>query len=173
MLNLRAATEGDLPGLIELARRSWLSGFAETAPAAFVRDWLARDFEREWYPRFWREMTVAEDGGAVVGVVQPLRDEINGLWVEPAAHGRGIGTALLLHGEGAIAAAGYVRAWLSCSGFNLRACRFYRARGYREVGRAARERAGGVVEEMLTYERAFARTPDADRTCYGSVSRPH
>lgn len=44
MVHLRPAAEGDLPALIALARRSWLGAFAD-APAAFVRDWLARDFE--------------------------------------------------------------------------------------------------------------------------------
>ena len=163
MMTLRPAYEGDVPGLIELARRSWLSGFAASAPAEFVRGWLARDFEREWYPRHWRSMTVAEVGGVVLGVVQPMRDEINGLWVDPAAQGRGVGTALLRHGEGAIAAAGYGRAWLSCSGFNPKAQRFYLARGYREAGRETMERAGGVLEVMLTYDRQF-RQPFRRRT---------
>ena len=43
MTILRPAREDDLPALIELARRSWLSAFADPAPAEFVREWLARD----------------------------------------------------------------------------------------------------------------------------------
>jgi [ribosomal protein S18]-alanine N-acetyltransferase len=158
-MTLRPACETDLPVLIELARRSWLSAFVGSAPAEFVREWLARDFEREWYPKHWRRMTVAEAGGVVLGLVQPVDDEINGLWVDPAAQGRGVGTALLLHGEAEIASAGYGRAWLSCSGFNLKAQRFYLARGYRQVGAETKERAGGVREEMLIYERRLPRTP--------------
>ena len=50
MTTLRPAREADVPALVELARRSWLSAFAATAPAAFVRDRLARDVERDWYP---------------------------------------------------------------------------------------------------------------------------
>jgi [ribosomal protein S18]-alanine N-acetyltransferase len=153
MLTLRPARESDVAALIELARRSWHSGFAESAPTAFVQAWRAREFEREWYPKYWPSMTVAEAGGLVVGVVQPMKDEINGLWVDPVAQGRGVGTALLRHGEAEIAAAGYGRAWLSCSGFNLKARRFYVARGYREAGHQLKERAGGVVEEMWIYER--------------------
>jgi ribosomal protein S18 acetylase RimI-like enzyme len=161
MTTLRPACESDVPGLIELARRSWLSGFAGSAPAAFVREWLAREFERGWYPRYWPDMTVAEAGGVVLGVVQPMKDEINGLWVDPAAQGRGVGTTLLRHGEEVIAAAGYGRAWLSCSGFNPTAQRFYLKRGYREVGRESKERAGGVVEELLSYERPLSRPQQA------------
>jgi ribosomal protein S18 acetylase RimI-like enzyme len=98
-------------------------------------------------------MTVAEADGVLLGVVQPMKDEVNGLWVDPAAQGRGVGTALLRHGELEIAAAGYDRAWLSCSGFNPKARRFYVARGYREVGCETKERTGGVVEEMWVYDR--------------------
>jgi ribosomal protein S18 acetylase RimI-like enzyme len=98
-------------------------------------------------------MTVAECDGALLGVVQPMGDEVNGLWVEPAAQGRGIGTTLLQHAERRIAAAGHARVWLTCSGFNPAAVRFYIARGYNEVSRVAKDRGQGVVEELLTFER--------------------
>jgi ribosomal protein S18 acetylase RimI-like enzyme len=154
---LRPAREADLPGLIALARRSWAGGFADSAPAELVREWLARDFEAGWYPRYWPDMTVAEADGVLLGLVQPMKDEINGLWVDPAAQGRGVGTALLSHGEGRIAAAGYGRVWLSCSGFNPKAVRFYTARGYRRFRVEAKERAGGVVEEMFYFDRRLPR----------------
>jgi [ribosomal protein S18]-alanine N-acetyltransferase len=159
MLSVRPTCESDLPVMIELARRSWLSAYADSAPAEFVREWLARDFEREWYAKYWRSMTVAIVEGVVLGLVQPMKDEINGLWVDPAAQGRGIGTALLVFGEAEIASAGYERAWLSCSGFNQKAKRFYLARGYRQVGSETKERAGGIREEMLVYERRVLPTP--------------
>src|SRR5262249_1700300 len=130
-MNLRPACEGDLLALIELARRACLSAFADSAPPEVVREWRARDFEWGWYPKHWPSMTLAEADGVVLGVVQPMKDEINGLWVDPAAQRRGIGTALLLHGEAEIASAGYGRAWLSCSAFNPKAMRFYLARRYR------------------------------------------
>ncbi|VTR93866.1 gcn5 family acetyltransferase : GCN5-related N-acetyltransferase OS=Nocardioides sp. (strain BAA-499 / JS614) GN=Noca_2371 PE=4 SV=1: Acetyltransf_1 [Gemmata massiliana] len=157
MVNLRPARESDLPYLIALAQRSWLSAFKESAPDEFVREWLARDFENEWYPKYWPEMTVAEIDGVVVGLVQPTKDEINGLWVDPAAQAQGVGTALLYHGEREIASAGYDRAWLSCSGFNPNARRFYLARGYRHVRSEAKPRAGGVIEEMCYYEFVLPR----------------
>ncbi|HJZ92636.1 MAG TPA: GNAT family N-acetyltransferase [Gemmataceae bacterium] len=153
---LRAAHESDLPVLIDLARRSWLSAFADSAPAEFVREWLDRDFERDWYPKHWPSMTVAEAGGVILGLVQPMNDEINGLWVDPVAQGRGVGTVLLAQGEAEIAAAGYGRAWLSCSGFNPKALRFYAARGYRPVKVETKFRASGIREEMWTCERQLA-----------------
>lgn len=155
MLTIRPAAEADVPALVALARRSWLAAFA-TAPAAFVQDRLAREFERDWYPRYWPDMAVAEIGGVVLGVVQPAGDEVNGLWVEPAARGRGVGTALLHHAERGIAAAGHGRVWLTCSGFNPGGVRFYLARGYAEVGRELKDRGGGVVEPILVFERRLA-----------------
>ncbi len=154
MTTIRAASEADLPRLIELARRSWLSGFTD-APPRFITDWMARNFEQGWYARYWPDMFVAEEDGVLLGVVQPMVDEVNGLWVDPPAQGRGVGTLLLRHAESLIATALHRRAWLTCSGFNPRGCRFYLARGYEEVGRESKDRAGGVVEEMITYERRF------------------
>jgi GNAT superfamily N-acetyltransferase len=104
-------------------------------------------------------MTVAEDGGVLLGLVQPEDDEVNGLWVVPEAQGRGVGTALLRHAEQQIIAAGHRRAWLTCSAFNPGAARFYVARGYREVGRATKDRGGGIVEVLLTFERWLTQTP--------------
>ena len=157
-MHLRPARESDLPALIELAKRSWRSGFAESAPAAFVQEWLARDFERDWYPKHWPSMTVAETDGVVLGVVQPMADEINGLWVDPAAQGRGVGSALLAHAEEQIMAAGFDRSWLSCSGFNLKGQRFYLSRGYTLFRSETKRRGSGVVEEMLYYERRLPRS---------------
>lgn len=161
MVNIRAEQEGDVPGLIELAKRSWLSGFTD-APAGFVSDWVDRGFERTWYPRYWPDMAVAATDGVVVGIVQPAGDEVNGLWVDPTAQGRGIGSDLLQHAEKVIAAAGHGRAWLTCSGFNPRGCRFYLTRGYREVGRETKTRSGGVVEEMRIFEKTLPPKMDDD-----------
>lgn len=157
MVTLRLAKEADVPALIDLARRSWLSGFAGTAPPDFVRDRLARNFEQDWYPRHWPAMTVAEDGRALLGVVQPESDEINGLWVAPEAQGRGVGTTLLRHAERQIVASGHKRAWLTCSGFNPCAARFYMSRGYLEIGRTRKNRGGELLEELLTFERRLAQ----------------
>src|SRR5262249_17261987 len=66
-------------------------------------------------------------------------------------------TAMLRHAERQMAAAGHGRAWLTCSGFNPGAVRFYLARGYREVSRGTKDWGGGVMEELLTFERRLSR----------------
>src|SRR5262249_61893566 len=80
----------------------------------------------------------------------------------PGGPGPGVGTALLRHAERQMAAAGHGRAWLTCSGFNPGAVRFYLARGYREVGRGTKDRGGGVVEELLTFERRLSQAEQAE-----------
>jgi ribosomal-protein-alanine N-acetyltransferase len=152
MIELRKAREDDVPALVALAKRSWRVAFAD-APASFVAAREGRDFEGPWYARHWNAMTVAEETGVVVGLVQPELDEVNGLWVDPTAHRRGVGTLLLRAAEREIAAAGHGRAWLTCSGFNRQALGFYAARGYRETGSEPLARADGLVERLFTLER--------------------
>jgi ribosomal protein S18 acetylase RimI-like enzyme len=152
---LRPATAADVPALVDIARRSWLSAFADLAPPAFVARWRARDFEGSWYPRHWPAMTVAVVAGAPVGVMQLADAEVNGLWVAPEAQGRGVGSTLLRDAERRIAAAGHERAWLTCSGFNERAFRFYLARGYVEVRRDAKVLEPGLVDDVHVMERAL------------------
>lgn len=161
MVTIRPASEGDLPGLIDLAKRSWLSGFTE-APATFISDWVAKDFERDWYGRYWPEMFVAETDDTLLGVVQPMDDEVNGLWVDPPAQGRGVGTLLLRHAERLIAVSGLSKSWLTCSGYNPRGCRFYLSRGYLETGRQTKERVGGVMEVIHSFEHQFPATSQAE-----------
>jgi [ribosomal protein S18]-alanine N-acetyltransferase len=157
MIELRKAREDDVPALVALAKRSWRFAFA-SAPAAFVAAREGRDFEGPWYARYWSAMMVAEERGHVLGLVQPEIDEVNGLWVDPSAHRRGVGTLLLRAAEREIAAAGHRRAWLTCSGFNAQALDFYAARGYRETGRAPLARPDRLVEMLFTLERQI----DAD-----------
>jgi hypothetical protein len=67
--------------MIEIARRSWLSAFAQTAPFALIQYWVKNDRESSWYPAYWQSMSVAEIDGELLGLVQPKLEEINGIWV--------------------------------------------------------------------------------------------
>ncbi len=155
-LTLRPARETDVPRLIEIARRAWLAAFAQTAPFALITFWAGSDRTAKWYEREWRDMIVAEEDGVVIGLVQPKRDEINGLWVHPARHGAGAGSTLLRAGEDVIRAAGHSTAWLVCSAFNDLALRFYRARGYREVRRDPGHHECGIDYVDIRMERSLA-----------------
>ena len=154
---VRRATAEDCDALVELARRAWLSAFCAEAPLALIDEWQREGREAEWYPAYFHEIWLAESNATLLGLVQPRREEINGLWVHPNAQGQGVGTHLLGFAERQIAAAGYEKAWLTCSRFNPRAAAFYAARGYAEVRRYRECSAGGVVQEFLVLERALRR----------------
>lgn len=159
-LALRPAQQDDLEGMIETARRSWLSAFAQTAPFALIAWWARSDRTRSIYESGWREMHVVTEGGLVAGILHLKEDEINGLWIHPSRQGRGLGAALLREGEKMIRAAGHHHAWVTCSALNERALTFYRRNGYVETGRDRYLHASCVPLEDVRLERALA---DADR----------
>ena len=156
MALLRPARESDVQRLTEVARRSWLSAFAQTAPFSMIQQWVRNDREPEWHVRYWSDMLVAEVDGTVVGLVFTSQDEINGLWVIPSHQRHGHGTALLRAGEERIRAAGFARTWLTCSTFNPNAMEFYRAQGYAEANRIGEILPCGTREESIVFERFFA-----------------
>lgn len=156
-VTLRPATAADIDPLVAIARRSWLSAFAAHAPAALVEWWRAADREPAWYALYWPDMLVAEADGTLAGLVQPRADEVNGLWVDPAWQGRGLGRLLLGAAESRIAAQGHRRVWLTCSGFNQRAAGFYRTCGYEVEREESKEHPSGIVEPVLTFARAVPR----------------
>jgi len=153
--SLRPAAEKDVDELIELARRSWLSAFAQTAPWPVIESWVVADRTSAHYRKHWQDMLVLEEAGRILGLVQPLEAEINGLWVHPASQGTGAGTRLLHAGEDAIRAAGHGTAWLRCSALNPRALAFYAKRGYVEKRRVTSTHPTGLTYVDIRMERAL------------------
>ena len=152
-MTIRPATEADVPRMIEVFRRSFLSAFGFTAPFVLLQDWIRRHPEEESYPTQWAEMFVLEQDGEIAGLVQPTVDEVDGLWVHPHFHRRGIGTRLLQQGEQVIRERGFDRSWLTCSSFNPRALEFYRRRGYRTFESRWKRHECGIDEESFAMER--------------------
>jgi ribosomal protein S18 acetylase RimI-like enzyme len=159
--HVRRAREKDLDGLIELGRRSWLSAFAQTAPFPLIAWWIREDRVARLYEQHWRDMTVLEQDGAIIGLVQPMGSEINGLWVDPKYQGTGVGTLLLRSGEEIIERAGHKTAWLVCSAWNPKALEFYQRRRYIETGREHGTHACGVSYEAIRMERLLHEGVDA------------
>jgi [ribosomal protein S18]-alanine N-acetyltransferase len=152
-LIVRPATRADVPRLVEIARRAFLSAFKITAPFALLEQWQKNDREPAWYERDWPAMRVCERNGEVAGLVQPRDDEVNGLWVHPDHQGHGVGTMLLAEGEDEILRLGYDRSWLTCSSYNPRAVQFYEARGYVTARTISTVHPCGVTEPSFRMER--------------------
>ena len=154
-MTIRPATDADVPRMIEVARRSFLSAFGSTAPFPLIQQWARNDREAIAYPRDWGQMFVLERDGTVAGLVQPTLDEINGLWIHPDFQGQGVGSLLLAYGEDVIRHRGFARSWLTCSAFNRRALDFYRRRGYVAFRSRRTLHECGVDEESLEMERGL------------------
>jgi len=92
--------------------------------------------EVDWY-REHAIFLVAEHGGEVVGFT--CANHQNGLvwalFMDRGHEGRGLGRALLDAALAGLAAAGHRQAWLTTEA-GTRAERFYRAHGWRDMGRS-------------------------------------
>lgn len=149
----RRAVKADVPALIDLAQRSWLSGNCELAPIAAVRDWIKDDFERTRFPELWPRVTVAEHGTRILGLTSTDGREVADLWVHPSFQRRGIGSVLLQIAEEEIQLAGHRTARLCYTEYNVAASRFYRAHGYTEAGRSPESLPCGIVREVVVMEK--------------------
>ena len=81
-------------------------------------------------PALKRDMFVAKDGGNVLGTVSLDGDKVFTLFVNPSAHRRGIGGALMDHVEKLAKERGHHQIVLPAS---LTAHNFYLKRGYVDV----------------------------------------
>ena len=152
----RRAVESDIPALIDLAQRSWLSGNCELAPMEAVRHWMEEDHESRRYPEIWPKVTVAEHRSRILG---------SDLWVHPSFQRRGIGSLLLQVCEEEIRRAGHAVSRLRYTEYNVAAPLFYRARGYREVSRSPDRLPSGRTRDIIVMEKGLTapRTSPADR----------
>jgi GNAT superfamily N-acetyltransferase len=143
---IRPARPGDAAALGAMHAASWAETYAGLLPAALVAEmsdpvrraaaWAAMLAASRLPDGTW----VAEEAGKILGFVDacPSRDpalgtagEIAGLYLLKAAQGRGLATALLQAGFGALRAAGYRDAGAWAMVGNTPAERFYAARGAR------------------------------------------
>lgn len=95
------------------------------------------------------ETWVVEDEGAPVGFVAIIGEEIGGLFLDPASHGKGLGKALVDH---AIALKGPM--WLEVFEKNSTGRCFYDRYGFVETSRSVHDATGEVLLKV-----AFNKTP--------------
>lgn len=131
---IRAAVPDDFPRLLTL----WRAAVEATHAFLAADDVDAIEADVRTYLPQMRDLRVAEDASVtVVGFVAQDDGEVHMLFVDPAAHGRGFGSALL-----AAATAGFTRTTVDVNEQNPSGRRFYEARGYRQAGRSETDGEG-------------------------------
>jgi ribosomal protein S18 acetylase RimI-like enzyme len=160
-LELRAATEADIPRIAEIWEPAWRDGHLGGVPDELVRMRTPENFVQR-STAIQPHTTLAVADGTVVGFVAVRDDEIDQLFVDAAARGLGIADILLRAGEEQIAAAGHSDAWLAVVETNARARRFYERNGWSDGGEFSytTDAPGGTIEvPCRRYLKPLTATP--------------
>jgi ribosomal protein S18 acetylase RimI-like enzyme len=132
-LTLREATQADVPRLTELVEAAYGHYVDRMGgpPCPLLDDYaeVVRDFR----------VTVAEDGGEVVGLIAVGVDDegfvVNNVAVDPSRQGTGVGRALLEHAEAEARNAGFDSIYLYTHERMRENLELYRRIGYVEYDR--------------------------------------
>jgi ribosomal protein S18 acetylase RimI-like enzyme len=132
-LTLREATQADVPRLTELVEAAYGHYVDRMGgpPRPLLDDYaeVVRDFR----------VTVAEDGGEVVGLIALGVDDegfvVNNVAVDPSRQGTGVGRALLEHAEAEARNAGFASIYLYTHERMRENLELYRRIGYVEYDR--------------------------------------
>jgi GNAT superfamily N-acetyltransferase len=148
-MRIRNAEPRDRASLHDLLTRSWLENWAPHVSAASVERFRNEDPVAGYLSGYLSSMTVAEEGGRILGMMHLVGDRVAAVHVLADAQGRGVGAGLMEHAEGNGGRTLEVRA------FNARAIRFYEKRGWRAVRHYEDDEFGTPLEtiEMVLVER--------------------
>lgn len=164
---VRTAQPSDAAAMGALVVRAWQRAYRGLMPDEYLDGLTVADRTDLWRrvltgdPDPNRAVFVAEgDDGLVVGFVagggemeveDAVRGEVYALNVDPDRWGYGVGRALLAAACHHLRAVGYTSAVLWVHPDNARACRFYRASGWRTDGTERRHDALGVEVPLVRY----------------------
>jgi GNAT superfamily N-acetyltransferase len=129
---IRPATAADARALAELEVRAWRWAYVDFVAEEDMPT-VAERVER-WSGAEGEGAFVAEVEGRIMGVVQVVGDEVKALYVEPAAQGAGLGTALLDFACDRLRDAGHAEGVLWVFEPNGHARAFYERRGWAADG---------------------------------------
>ena len=151
-MRIRAAREGDLPGLIELYRETVHAVGAAHYSRQELAAWAPDDLGPEdWAPRLARNTAlVAEDGDALLGFAE-LSPEgaVEMLYVDKDHQGRGVATALLAALEARARDRGLARLTANASRI---ARPSFLARGFTLLAAQTVERRGVAIDKLVCLE---------------------
>jgi GNAT superfamily N-acetyltransferase len=148
-MRIRNTEPHDSASLHELLTDSWLENWAPHVSVASVERFRSEDPVAGYLLGYLSPMTVAEEGGRILGEMHLVGDRIAAVHVHADAQGRCVGARLMEHAE---ANGGRM---LKVRAFNARAIRFYEKRGWRAVRRYKDDKFGTKLEtiEMILRER--------------------
>jgi GNAT superfamily N-acetyltransferase len=130
---IRAATEADARAIAEIEARAWRWAYSDFIAPQDMRDPAARE-------AVWRDLIVTgevrvfDQDGTIAGYAAIDGDQLAALYVDPAAQGAGVGSALLADALERLRRAGHARAWLYVYAANAHGRAFYERRGWAAVG---------------------------------------
>ncbi len=134
MILMRPATGADMAAVADLWHEGWHAGHAGHVPDGLTALRTLEAFHERTPTRVADTTVALGEAGDLMGFVMVVGDEVEQLFVGPAARGSGVAAQLLAEAEGQVAAAGHSEAWLAVVEGNTRARRFYEKCGWRETG---------------------------------------
>jgi GNAT superfamily N-acetyltransferase len=163
---IRSADERDLTAVAHLHQRSRAAAYSGFLPAAALDAVPASSMVEYWTER-WRyerdnhQMTVAVEGGKVVGFTYLGPDEepdtgiLHAIHVDPDAQGRGVGGALMADALGKLVARGWHHAVLWVLADNTHARAFYERGGWVADGAQRDDFIGPALVHHVRYAKAL------------------
>lgn len=151
----RRAQSEDLDPLARLWHDGWREAHLAHVPAELTAKRTLQSF-RARLNGFGDDVRVAGPLGAPTGFCAIRDDELDQLFVAPAARGSGLAATLLADGEARLAAKGIRRPHLLCVIQNHRAARFYERQGWENMGKAieaVQTEDGPFRFELLRFEK--------------------
>jgi ribosomal protein S18 acetylase RimI-like enzyme len=139
---IRPATEADYALIRRVARVTWAATYAPHITAANQRAFLKLAYSTRWLERRHRRpgarLDVAEVDERVVGYASTQERtaeaaELTSLYVLPAFHGQGVGTALLRHEQQALQARDIAILVVRALRENVTARHFYERHGFEPI----------------------------------------
>ena len=134
MTSIRPATAADMAAVADLWHEGWHAGHAGHVPERLTVLRTRAAFHERTPPRVADTTLAVSETGGLLGFVMVVGDEVEQVFVGPAARATGVAAVLLAEAERQVAAAGHPEAWLAVVAGNARARRFYEKCGWRDEG---------------------------------------
>jgi DNA-binding transcriptional LysR family regulator/ribosomal protein S18 acetylase RimI-like enzyme len=166
-MHVRTARPSDAAAMGALVVRAWQAAYRGLMPDDYLDGLKAADRTAQWTRFLTDELdppravyVAADDDGRVLGfvavgdemgVVDAPRGQVYAINVDPDQWGSGVGRALLDAACDRLRTSGFSSAVLWVHPGNARACRFYRAAGWRPDGTEVRADALGVEVTEARY----------------------